>query len=152
MLSAHLAVSRGLTESRDQNETSIKLINIHELNKFHFNLMLEVKGLKWRHQSVPDHQLHLLISYILNLTKIDKVIKLLFNISNNISFTLKWRLWLIIHKSEKLLEHFLGLYTVSTLNKKTFILVYSGTQRHKGMLVEHLKTIWLCLHITYILW
>ena len=45
--------------------------------------MLEVKGLKWRHQSVPDHQLHLLISYILNLIKIDKVIELLFNISNN---------------------------------------------------------------------
>ena len=38
MLSAHLAVSRGLTGSHDQYETSIKLINIHELNKFHFNL------------------------------------------------------------------------------------------------------------------
>ena len=38
MLSAHLAVSRGLKGSHDQYETSIKLINIHELNKFHFNL------------------------------------------------------------------------------------------------------------------
>ena len=131
-----------------KNVTSIWLINC----KFHFNWMLEVRGLKWHHKSVPDHQLHLLVSYILNLTKIDKVIKLLFNISNNISFTLKWSLWLMIHKSEKLFEHFLGLYNVLTFNKKTFIFVYSVTQVDKGMLVEHLKIIGLCLHLIYILW
>ena len=91
------------------------------------------------HKVGANHQLHLPIFYILNLTIIDKVIKLLFNISNNISFTSKWRLWLIIHKSEKLLEHFLGLYNVLIFNKKTFILVYSDTQIHKGMLVEHLN-------------
>ena len=58
----------------------------------------------------------------------------------------------MIHKSEKLLEHFLGLYNVLTFNKKTFIFVYSVTQVDKGMLVEHLKIIGLCLHLIYILW